>query len=138
MSSRRLPANSAGRSNGVPLSSVLLYEPCKSGSPQPVRGGVHVRAGLAAARPCGVCAAIVAAAIDVIAAANENAVTRCLRMPAMFIAIIANGSHVVEKSRGIIPGECGARLHSAERRAGTSSGCGKDRRFTRVERPGLS
>ena len=33
MSSSRLPANSAGRSNGVPLSSVLLYAPCRSGSP---------------------------------------------------------------------------------------------------------
>src|ERR1700730_7904828 len=35
------PSNCAGRSNGIPLSSLLVNTPAISGSPQAVRGGVH-------------------------------------------------------------------------------------------------
>ena len=36
------PANSAGRSKGIPVSLSLLYAPWRSGSPHAVRGGVHL------------------------------------------------------------------------------------------------
>jgi hypothetical protein len=53
-----LPANSSGRSNGMPLSSLLVKIPCKSGSPHAVRGGTNAgEAGplvLAAADVCAV------------------------------------------------------------------------------------
>src|SRR5215472_3594865 len=37
-----LPANRLGRSNGMPLSSLLVYVPCRSGSPQEVFAGTYV------------------------------------------------------------------------------------------------
>ena len=39
------PANSSGRSNGIPLSSLLLYAPAMSGSPHGVRGATYVPRG---------------------------------------------------------------------------------------------
>src|SRR5688572_31073168 len=41
MSSSRRPANSSGRSRGVPFSLRFEYDPCRSGSPHGVRGAVH-------------------------------------------------------------------------------------------------
>src|SRR5262249_44157693 len=41
MSSSLRPSKISGRSSGVPFSLVFEYVPCRSGSPQGVRGGVH-------------------------------------------------------------------------------------------------
>src|SRR4051794_37095017 len=41
MSSSLRPSNAAGRSNGMPLSSLLVYAPEICGSPQGVRGGTY-------------------------------------------------------------------------------------------------
>src|SRR5262245_329338 len=73
MSSIRLPSNSAGRSNGVPCSYLLVKFPCKSGSPHGVFGGTYVFAEVALTGVlAGVCAPTATAVIRMIAAADET------------------------------------------------------------------
>jgi hypothetical protein len=72
MSSIRLPSNSAGRSNGVPCSYLLVKFPCKSGSPHGVFGGTYVFVEVLAGALAGVCAATATAVIKTIASAAET------------------------------------------------------------------
>src|SRR4029450_1298117 len=72
MSSIRLPSNSAGRSNGVPCSYLLVKFPCKSGSPHGVFGGTYVFVEVLAGAFAGVCAPTATADVKTIATAAET------------------------------------------------------------------
>src|SRR5580704_5499913 len=100
-SSSRLPANSAGRSNGVPLSCVLLYEPEMSGSPQGVFGGEYgFASAFTAALTADVCAPAGAATASAPTPINARTFMRMPWPPVSQDNITDSSLKVVAPARG--------------------------------------